>query len=247
MTTRALILGSTSAIAGAMARELAAEGADLTLVARNPQRNRMVADDLRARGAATVREIVADLGDPASHQAVLAEAMQGAGGIDLTLLAYGVLPTQERCETDINRLLEQFRVNATSAMALLARLAPLMAARGGGQIGVLSSVAGDRGRRSNYAYGAAKAALTTFGAGLGARYQGDGVTVTVIRLGFVRSPMTEGLTLPSPLMSSPEAVAPAILKAIRRGLPTAYIPRRWWLVMSILRHLPEGLFRKLDL
>ncbi|WP_435106095.1 SDR family NAD(P)-dependent oxidoreductase [Arhodomonas sp. AD133] len=246
MTENVIIVGSTSAVAQAVSRKLAESGARLYLIARNETHNTVVADDLEARGAASVFTHTADLADPAVHDDAINAAFGALPRVDQVLIAYGVLPDQANCETDTAALREQFQVNATSAISLLTELAPRLAEQpGDSRLGVITSVAGDRGRRSNYAYGAAKAALTVFASGLGGRYLNEGVHVVLIKLGFVQSPMTAGMRLPPPLMSTPEQVAPQIVKALAKGTPEAYIPGRWRAVMAVIKCLPARVLRRM--
>lgn len=248
--TRILIVGATSAIAAACARHWATRGASFFLVARNRSKLDAVAADLRARGAACVDCATLDANDLDGHPRVLdaAFAEWGEGvGVDTVLIAHGTLPEQSRVEGDAHLALAEFATNATSVIALLTALANRMEARGAGAIGVITSVAGDRGRPSNYVYGAAKAAVSTFCEGLRARLFRAGVSLTDIRPGFVASPMTQGLPLPQALVARPEAIAPRIVSAIERGRDVVYAPAFWRWVMLAVRHVPGFVFKRLKL
>jgi decaprenylphospho-beta-D-erythro-pentofuranosid-2-ulose 2-reductase len=247
---RILILGATSAIATACARVWAARGASLFLVARDAERLAAVAADLRTRGAAGLASATLDANALAAHAGVLDAAFGHWGdgeGIDLVLIAHGTLPDQRLVERDATRAVAEFATNATSVIALLTDVANRMAPRRHGAIGVITSVAGDRGRPSNYVYGSAKAAVSAFCEGLRARLFREGVTLTDIRPGFVASPMTQGLPLPAPLVAQPEAIAPRIVAAIERGRDVVYVPAFWRLVMFAVRNLPRAVFKRIRL
>ena len=242
-----LILGATSAIAHETARRFAAEGAALALAARNPSRLRAAADDLRARGASGVHEIPFDALDAASHGAAIDAAARALGGIDAALVAYGVLPPADVVHRDPEAAVESFEVNATSTISVMTRLANLMEAQGHGTLAVISSVAGDRGRPSNYVYGAAKAAVTAFASGLRARLHGTGVEVVTVKPGPVDTPMIVGVHPPGPLSAPPEAVGARIYRAMTAsGGGTVYTPGYWRPVMAAVRAIPDRLFKRLD-
>ncbi|HVO84809.1 MAG TPA: SDR family NAD(P)-dependent oxidoreductase, partial [Syntrophobacteria bacterium] len=166
---RILIIGATSAIAQATARLFAAEGASLFLVGRDPEKLRAVADDLRVRGAPQVETMTMDAAEYDRHQGIIEEARRFLGGLDTALIAHGTLPDQKACETSFDLTRREFATNALSVISLLTHLANSFERQGSGTLAVISSVAGDRGRQSNYVYGAAKAAVTTFLSGLRGR------------------------------------------------------------------------------
>ena len=157
---RVLIIGATSAIAEATARCYAARGARIFLVARGTARLKDIAEDLRIRGAVAVDHATLDVNDLSAHAGILEQAWLKLGGIDVALIAHGTLPDQSACESSVETALAEFATNGTSTIALLTALAPGMEAQGRGVLAVISSVAGDRGRQSNYLYGAAKAAVS---------------------------------------------------------------------------------------
>lgn len=241
---RVLVIGATSAIAGETARAYAAEGASLALVARRAERLAQVADDLRVRGAGSVTTLVLDAADRRQHRVVIEAAARALGGLDAALIAHGVLPEQARCEWNEELVLEGFDVNAASVIGLLVPLAELFERQRSGVVCVISSVAGDRGRASNYAYGAAKAAVDAFTSGLRGRLGPAGVAVVTVKPGFVRTPMTAHLP-PSPLFASPRRVGLAVKKAMDSRAAVVYVPWWWRPIMAILRHLPERIFHKL--
>jgi short-subunit dehydrogenase len=241
-----LILGATSAIAHETARLFAAEGATLALAARNPDKLAAAADDLRARGASGVHEVHFDALEPATHQAAIDQAARAMGGIDAALVAYGVLPPADVVHTDPDAAVRSFEVNATSTISVMTRLANMMERQGHGTLAVISSVAGDRGRPSNYVYGASKAAVTAFASGLRARLHGTGVAVVTIKPGPVDTPMIVGVHEPGLLAAAPEAVGVRIHKAMASGAGTVYTPGYWRPVMAAVRAIPDRLFKRLD-
>lgn len=241
-----LIVGATSAIAEATARIFARRGANLYLLARNSERLALMCQDLQQRGANNARCAVLDANDVDRHEVVLNEAISTLGGIDIVLIAHGTLSDQAACESDVALTLNEINTNALSSIALLTRLANNLQAQGHGTLAVISSVAGDRGRQSNYIYGCAKAMLNTFLQGLRNRLHADGIQVLTIKPGFVNSPMTaefdKGL-----LWAEPETVATGIVKAIDRGKNEVYLPFFWRYIMLLIRHIPERIFVRLSL
>lgn len=244
---RVLIVGATSAIAGACARLWAEEGAQLFLVARDRAKLEALGGDLSVRGAAQVHIHQMEAVDTASHGSMIEAAAGALGGIDVALIAYGTLPDQAVAEADPAATVREFSVNAVSVIALLTALATYFEGRRQGALAVITSVAGDRGRRSNYVYGSAKAAVSVFCEGLGARLFRSGVSLTDIRPGFVATPMTAGLPLPQILVAQPTAVARRIVAGIRRGADVVYVPAFWWLIMLVIRSIPRSVFKRLNL
>jgi decaprenylphospho-beta-D-erythro-pentofuranosid-2-ulose 2-reductase len=241
-----LIIGATSAIAEATARIFAQRGANLYLLARNNERLASMCQDLRQRGAKGTCFAVLDANDIDRHEAVLNEAIATLGSIDIVLIAHGTLSDQAACESDVALTLSEINTNALSSIALLTQLANTLQAQGHGTLAVISSVAGDRGRQSNYVYGCAKAMLNTFLQGLRNRLHADGIQVLTIKPGFVNSPMTaefdKGL-----LWAEPETIASGIVKAIDKGKHEVYLPFFWRYIMLLIRQLPERLFVRLSL
>ena len=241
MTQRYLIIGATSAIAHALARRLAVRHARLFLVGRREAALAANADDLRTRGAAEVRTALLDVNDSDRHAEVLDAACAAWGGFDAVLIAHGVLPDQKQCEASPAAALASFDTNARSVIGLLTLLANRFEAQGKGVLAVISSPAGERGRASNYVYGAAKAAVTAFAAGLRHRLHAKGVRVLTVQPGFVDTPMTAGFAK-GPLWASADRVAADIERAFGRGFGTVYTPGFWRWIMFIIRHVPERLF-----
>lgn len=247
---RILIFGATSAIAQAAARQWVAQGAAVFLVGRNPAKLQALVDDLRVRAgpaAARVASAQADLDDVAGHPALLAQALQHLGGLDVVLMAQGSLPDQRACEASVDLTLAELHTNGNAVVALCTRVATTLAAQRSGCLAVISSVAGDRGRQSNYVYGAAKGLLSLYLQGLRNRLHASGVQVLTIKPGFVDTPMTAAIEKKGLLWAQPEAVAAGILRAINQRRDVVYLPGFWRGIMAIIRAVPERVFKRLSL
>jgi decaprenylphospho-beta-D-erythro-pentofuranosid-2-ulose 2-reductase len=242
-----LVIGATSAIATACTKIWAAQGAGLFLAARDSAKLETLAADLTVRGAAVVHQFTMDANDDAARTAMLATAVQALGGIDIALIAHGTLPDQAACEADTALTLREFATNGTSVIALLTELANVFERQRSGAIGVITSVAGDRGRPTNYVYGSAKAAVSVFCEGLRARLFKAGVSLTDIRPGFVATPMTQNLQLPQALVAQPADVAKRIVTGIERRVDVLYAPAFWALIMLIIRSIPRAVFKRMRL
>lgn len=242
-----LIVGATSAIAISCARVWSSQQARFFLVARNNEKLSQVADDLRARGASEVLLHNLDLNDLGAHEDMLQSVFDAFGRVDVSLIAHGTLPDQAACQGDVDLALHEFSSNGLSVIALLTRLGNRLERQGAGHIGVISSVAGDRGRPSNYLYGSAKATVTTFCEGLRGRLFKANVHLTTIKPGFVDTPMTQGLPLPKALVATPEKVAGDICAAIEKRKASIYTPWFWSLIMLIIRSIPGSVFKRLSL
>lgn len=238
---RVLLIGATSAIAHSVAREYARQGARLMLIGRRAESLQANAKDLGVRGAAEVCTALLDADRIEDHAAVIEHAWHRWGGFDVALLAHGTLPDQAASQASVATTLASLHTNATSVIALLTDLANRFEAQGSGVIGVISSPAGDKGRASNYVYGAAKAAVTNFASGLRHRLFRSGVRVVTVLPGFVDTPMTASFPK-GPLWASPERVAADIVKALGRRNGTLYTPWFWRWIMAIVIHLPSALF-----
>jgi len=244
---RVLIIGATSAIASACARIWAEEGSQFFLVGRNAEKLEQCAADLTARGATAVNVHCMDATDFAAHGAMLESCTAMMRQIDIALIAHGTLPDQKACEQDVGTALAELANNGTSVIALLTLLANQFETQRCGTLAVISSVAGDRGRPSNYLYGTAKAAVSTFCEGLRARMFKVGVHVITIKPGFVDTPMTHGLPLPAILVASPEKVATRIVNGIQNKSGVLYTPGFWLGIMLIIKSIPEFIFKRLSL
>ena len=241
---RILIIGAPSAIAEQLARRLATKGTACYLTGRNTSRLEVIAADLRVRGARQVEIESLDVTYARALDGLVARAAVALGGLDAVILAAGLLPDQDQVNADANRLRETLEVNALSAMVILNEAAAFFEQQGHGQIAAIGSVAGDRGRATNYAYGAAKGALEIFMSGLRQRLHKRGVQVLLVKPGFVDTPMTADFPK-GPLWASPERVAQDIVRAMAKGRAVIYTPWFWRWIMLIIRHLPERLFVRL--
>jgi short-subunit dehydrogenase len=242
-----LIVGATSAIAVACARQWTRQDARLFLVGRNYEKLEAVAGDLVVRGASDIFMFKMDVNDISSHPGMLEAATRALVTVDVALIACGTLPNQVACEQDATLTLQEFMTNGASVIALLTLLANHFEQQGRGAIAVITSVAGDRGRPSNYVYGGAKAAVSVFCDGMRARLFRAGASLTDIRPGFVATPMTRDLALPKLLVAQPEPVAKRILTGIERRADVLYVPAFWGLVMTAIRHIPNALFKRMQL
>ena len=240
-----LVLGATSSIAIATMRLLAPSGARFFLVGRGPQKLEVVARDLLTRGAGSAVCEALELDDTAAHPQMLAAAAEHLGTIELALIAHGVLGDQDRAEADYPTAAAVFQTNLMSPVSLITWLANYFEASKQGTLAVISSVAGDRGRKSNYVYGASKGGLNVFLDGVRNRIDRSGVQVLTIRPGFVATPMTAHLKQ-GPLFASPTKIGEGILKAIDRRKDVVYLPGFWSLIMFIIRSVPESIFKKLN-
>lgn len=241
-----LIIGATSAIALACARQWAQKSANLFLVARNSEKLGQAADDLSVRGA-TVDTYILDINNYGEHEAMLDACYSALKKIDIVLIAHGTLPDQAACEANAELAMQEFNNNSLSVIALLTRLAMKMETQKEGVLAVISSVAGDRGRPSNYLYGSAKAAVSTFCNGLRARLFKTGVHVLTIKPGFVDTPMTQHLSLPKALVVTPEKVATDILNGIEKRKDVVYTPWFWRYIMLIIIHIPGYVFKRMKM
>ena len=235
---RVAVIGATSAIAQATAALFAAERADLFLVARDREKLAAVVADLTARGASRAETFIADLADASRH----AEIVAAAGDVDVVLVAHGTLPDQSELERSADEQIKSFELNATSVISIAARFANVLESRRKGTLVVIGSVAGDRGRRSNYTYGAAKAAIHAWCDGARARLRTAGANVLLVKPGWVDTPMTRGMKK-NALFADPRDIGAGIRQAIRDGKGTIYLPWFWRWISLIVRMLPERLVR----
>lgn len=248
-TKNVLMFGATSAIAQATARLLVQQGCGLYAVGRNPQKLHALIDDLRVRAAPgqRIEGMVGDLDDLAQHASLFDAAWQTLQGIDTVFIAHGTLPDQSACETSVALTLAQIHTNALSAIALAAEAATRLQAQGAGMIVAIGSVAGDRGRQSNYAYGASKGMLALYLQGLRNRLAPKGVHVLTIKPGFVDTPMTAAFDKKGLLWATPEQVAKGITRAMRKQRDVVYLPWFWRWIMLVIRSIPERVFKRLTL
>ncbi len=244
-SNRVVILGALSAIAMAAGRIYAKEGAALTLVARNPERLAALAADLKARGAVQVEVAAMDLEAEAPNAAThLADWSNRMGGLDHVHLVYGYLGTQEKASADTAELARITTSNYTSAIHWSEATANILRKQKHGTLVAVSSVAGDRGRQSNYAYGAAKGGIALFVQGIAHSLAGTGARAVAVKPGFVDTPMTDGIKKGGPLWASAEQVGRVIRRAADKGGPIQYAPGKWRLIMMIVRSVPSFIFHK---
>jgi decaprenylphospho-beta-D-erythro-pentofuranosid-2-ulose 2-reductase len=243
---KVVVLGASSAIALEVQRKLAERGCELLLVARSESRLKILQADLIAHGAKNVFVFAADLASIQQHAAIVAFACRSLPGFDTVLLAYGSMHDQKESEASIDLLLEELNVNFVSASAILTLFAAELERRRSGCIAAITSVAGDRGRRSNYIYGSAKGALSLFLQGLRSRLHPAGVKVITIKPGPVQTPMTDHLPNAA-RFADPEVVARDIVRALEDRSPDVlYTPKIWRYVMSAVEHIPERIFKRLS-
>lgn len=241
-----VILGATSAIAEQFARRYASEQHRLFLVSRNKFRLDGIAEDLRIRGTGEVFTEAVDLSDIATHASCVKNMLSQLGSIDIVLVAYGSLGDQSECEKSVELTLSEMNTNCLSVISLLTLLANQLESQASGTIAVISSVAGDRGRQSNYVYGAAKGALSIFLQGLRNRLDRKGVHVLTVKPGFVDTPMTKDFKK-GLLWVSPAVIAKGIDKAIKGKKDIVYLPFFWRYIMLIIKYIPEKIFKRLSL
>ncbi|HEX5458432.1 MAG TPA: SDR family NAD(P)-dependent oxidoreductase [Steroidobacteraceae bacterium] len=244
--TRVVILGALSGMATAIARIYAARGADLGLLGASAERLADLAADLRVRGAGNVKIFAGDLSAPISYEAIIGEFTGEMGGIDVLILAYGILGDQARAQRDPQHAADILNTNFTSAALWLLAAAKRM--DGEAVIAVFSSVAGDRGRQSNYVYGSAKAGLAVFAEGMAHELAASGPRMIVIKPGFVVTPMTEGMKRSGPLWTDARRAARMVVAAIdRKRGPVVYVPGFWRWIMLIVRLLPAAILHRTKL
>ena len=241
-----LVLGATSGIAEATCRIWAGQGARLFLVARNGDKLAAVAADLKTRGASYVDTAVADLDDTTQHATLLAHAINSLTGMDVAYLAHGVLGEQLHAEQDFGHAAQILHTNFIAPVSLLTWLANYCVQRHAGVLAVISSVAGDRGRKSNYLYGSSKAGLSAFLGGLRNRVDREGVTVLTIKPGPVKTAMTASMK-GSEKFADVNKVAQTIVNAIDKRRDSLYVPFKWQPIMFVIRNIPESIFKKLNL
>lgn len=243
---KVLIIGATSAIAEATARLFAEAGYALYLVARNEAKLQAIASDLKVRGASAAHLQLLDVLDYDRHKAVVDAAVEALDGLDMVLIAHGTLPDQKACERSFDLARKEIETNALSTISLLTHLANYFEQRREGTIAVITSVAGDRGRQSNYLYGCSKAAVNVFLQGLRNRLHKSGVNVVTIKPGFVDTPMTasfeKGL-----LWVKPGTIARRLFGLVSGKSKEVYVPYYWSIIMRLIRLIPESVFKRMSL
>lgn len=240
-----LVLGGGSDIGLATVRRMIAERCRTVVLADpDPERLATHVDALRAAGATTVETIPFDAREPATHAAVIDKVWADHGDIDVVLLVFGVLGDQATFDDDPAAAANAVNTNFTGAVSAGLAVANHLREQGHGTLVVLSSVAGERVRKSNFVYGSSKAGLDGFAQGLGDALAGSGASVLVVRPGFVQSKMTAGLEVPpAPFATTPDQVAGAIVDGLRTGKATIWVPPALRYILSVFRHLPRPLWR----
>lgn len=241
-----LIIGANSAIAKSLARIYADRKNRIYLIARDEASLQEQKSDLEVRGAGSVNYALLDVNDFELHQQVIEQAVLALGNIDLVLICHGTLPDQSSAEHDFKQIQQEFNTNALSVISLLTILSAQMIKQGHGCLAVITSVAGDRGRQSNYIYGSAKSAVSHYLAGLRGSLLPHHVHVIDIKPGFVDTPMTQNFKKGF-LWAQPETVAQTIVKGISASKNTIYVPGFWRYIMFIIGSIPEALFKRLKL
>lgn len=244
--TKILVIGATSAIAEHCSRLWAERGDELYLVARNEDRLKTISTDLKVRGAAEAHRQSMNLNEMKSHTLMLDAAEKAMGGIDMVLIAHGTLSKQKECEESVEETLAEINTNALSTISLLTHIANRFESKQSGTIAVISSVAGDRGKASNYVYGSAKAMITAFTSGLRQRLHKSNVAVITIKPGFVDTPMTADFKK-GWLWASPNKVARSIVVACNNKSSEPYTPRIWWIIMFFIKQIPHNIFKRMSL
>jgi len=245
---RIVIIGATSAIAEHCARLwVQNQPVDLTLVGRDTQRIERVATDLKVRSPQSQIQVVqAEFLDPEAIDATVENIVQ-SGNVDIVLIAHGSLPDQADCQDDQQACREALDVNGVSPVLYAEAFAKRMEKANHGTIALIGSVAGDRGRKSNYVYGAAKGLVTRYAQGLQHRFARTGIKVVLIKPGPTDTPMTTHLKGKGAKLAPVEGVAKQIVEGVEAGKPVIYAPGKWRLIMMIIRHLPSIVFNKLDI
>jgi short-subunit dehydrogenase len=245
---RIVIVGATSAMAEQCARRWAQAGqVQLVLVGRSAERLEATAQDLRVRGQGVTTAVHQVDFESATAVAALVKELAGQGAIDIALIAHGSLPDQAQCEADLGLAAAALSINGVSPVLFAEAFAGVMQQAGRGALAIIGSVAGDRGRKSNYVYGAAKGLVERYAQGLQHRLAGSSVTVTLIKPGPTDTPMTAHLKQQGAKLASVEAVAQEIVQGIAAGRPELYTPGKWALIMLVIRNLPRAIFHRMNI
>jgi short-subunit dehydrogenase len=243
-----VVVGATSAIAEHCLRLWLAQGAaSVVLVGRDLARMEDIAADLRVRSPGShIRALTSDFTQPAAIE-LLVNGIAAEGAPDTVLIAHGSLPDQAICQNDLAAAHDAIELNAVSPVLFAEAFARHMQRANKGTLGIIGSVAGDRGRKSNYVYGAAKGLVTRYAQGLQHRLAGTAVKVVLIKPGPTDTPMTAHLKAQGAKMADVTSVAQAIVGGMQRGAPVVYAPAKWALIMMVIRHLPRFVFNKMDI
>jgi len=242
------IIGATSAIATACAERLIDAKGELNfvLLGRNESKLRDLSAKLSCKGASEVTYHILDIAKFEHYDEVIQAVAKDFGKFDTVIVAHATTPDQKTCEIDSNKALAEFFINGTSVISLLTKFTSKGLVNDGGTIIVFSSVAGDRGRRSNYVYGSAKAAITSFTSGLRARLIDQNINVLTVKPGYVDTPLNDGIDLPKCMVASPQYVALKIVSAMTKRKSVIYVPFFWYFIMLVIRAIPETIFKRLN-
>jgi short-subunit dehydrogenase len=243
-----VIVGATSGIAQQCARQwVTTSPVDLTLVGRNPEKLQQTAQDLRVRcPASTIETVVSDFSDAAAIQQT-ADAICQAAPVDVVLIAHGSLPSQPECQDNLSECRQALEINGVSPVLFAEAFVAHMVRANKGTLAIIGSVAGDRGRKSNYVYGSAKALVASYAQGLQHRLAGTSVKVVLVKPGPTDTPMTAHLKAQGARLASAAQVAGEVIKAIGTGRPVVYTPAKWALIMAVIRNMPSFVFNKLNI
>ena len=244
---KAVILGGTRGMGRSLARLFAEKGHDVFLLGRDAADLAKSAQDVMERGGGTghVGSATCDLEDPSTFAAALEAADKTLAGFDTVVITAGLFATQDKLESDLEFTARLLTVNYTNTVLFCERARVMLLKRGGGNLCVFSSVAGERGRKPVILYGSSKAGLSAYLEGLDHKFSSQGLRTICVKPGFVRTSMTEGLPQP-PFAGEPDQVAVDVLKAIEKGAPVKYTPGIWALVMLAIRLLPRFVMRRIS-
>jgi len=248
MMKRIAIIGATSAIAEHCARIWTSQmQGEIVLVGRNQDKLKRIQTDLQVRSPEIVISTMSGGFEGANAIKALVDEIWRSAPVDLVLIAHGILPDQTKAQDDLAYSEQTLTINAISPVLFAEGFAAHMAQRGHGQIAVIGSVAGDRGRKSNYVYGAAKGLIERYVEGMQHRFFKTQVRITLIKPGPTRTPMTAALVDGKLSLADPSAVAQTIISSLSHNEPVIYAPAKWRLVMNIIRRLPHFIFNRLDI
>lgn len=243
---RIIIIGATSSIAEHCARLWIKDPIDLTLVGRNQSKLDKTARDLHVRNPqALISTRIVSFEDPDAINAMVSELCKTP--VDIAMIAHGALPDQQLCQSDLVLNKNILEINGVSPVLFAEAFACNLEIQNRGVLAIIGSVAGDRGRKSNYVYGAAKGLVETYAKGLQHRLAKTKVKVTLIKPGPTDTPMTSDLKSQGLKLASPEVVAKCIVCAVNQGKPTVYAPKKWSLIMMVVRHMPRCIFNKIEI
>ena len=245
---RIVIIGATSAMAEQCARLWTKENpCEIILVGRKQEKLERVASDLKVRAPdTTITCIQSDFFDPKQIQTLVSELFR-TGKVDIALVAHGSLPDQQACQSDLTLCQDAMNINAISPVLFAEAFATHMQKANSGTLAIIGSVAGDRGRKSNYVYGAAKGMVARYAQGLQHRLANTGVRVVLIKPGPTDTPMTAHLKQSGAKLAAVNCVAREIVHGIEHGQRVVYTPKIWFVIMMVIRHLPNFIFRRMDI